>query len=160
MLALALAGDTARAQSLAEDWGKRFPLDTPMQSLWLPAIRAQVALDPKNPDSALNTLQNASPIVCWNISFIDNYFLPVSDVRAWRGIPGRPIGQRCRRRVSENSRSQRYRLELLDGRAGPSGTGPRQRIAVEALAGSALSQQGEDQGASRLYFFRTSRNRS
>jgi tetratricopeptide (TPR) repeat protein len=46
-LAFAIAGDTARAESLAQDLGKRFPLDTQMQSLWLPAIRAQVALDKK-----------------------------------------------------------------------------------------------------------------
>ncbi|MFZ0197886.1 MAG: protein kinase [Candidatus Sulfotelmatobacter sp.] len=61
-LAFAMAGDTARAESLAQDLGKRFPLDTQMQSLWLPAIQAQLALDRKNPASALNALQPASPI--------------------------------------------------------------------------------------------------
>jgi eukaryotic-like serine/threonine-protein kinase len=40
-LAFAMAGDTARAESLAQDLGKRYPLDTQMQSLWLPAIQAQ-----------------------------------------------------------------------------------------------------------------------
>jgi hypothetical protein len=35
-LAFAMAGDTVRAESLAQDLGKRFPLDTQMQSLWLP----------------------------------------------------------------------------------------------------------------------------
>ena len=44
-LAFAMVGDTARAESLAQDLGKRFPLDTQMQSLWLPAIQAQLALD-------------------------------------------------------------------------------------------------------------------
>jgi tetratricopeptide (TPR) repeat protein len=44
-LAFAMAGDTARAESLAQDLNKRFPLDTQMQSLWLPAIQSQVALD-------------------------------------------------------------------------------------------------------------------
>src|SRR5208337_1192888 len=44
-LAFAMAGDTARAESLAQDLGKRFPLDTQMQSLWLPAIQSQLALD-------------------------------------------------------------------------------------------------------------------
>ena len=48
-LAFAMAGDTARAESLSQDLGKRFPLDTQMQSLWLPAIQAQLALDRKNP---------------------------------------------------------------------------------------------------------------
>ena len=47
-LAFAMAGDTAQAESVAQDLEKRFPLDTQMQSLWLPAIRAQLALDRKN----------------------------------------------------------------------------------------------------------------
>jgi eukaryotic-like serine/threonine-protein kinase len=38
-LAFAIAGDTARAESLARDLNKRFPLDTQMQSLWPPAIQ-------------------------------------------------------------------------------------------------------------------------
>jgi eukaryotic-like serine/threonine-protein kinase len=61
-LAFAMAGDTARADSLAQDLGKRFPMDTQMQSLWLPAIQTQLLLDRKNPTLALNTLQAASPI--------------------------------------------------------------------------------------------------
>ena len=47
-LAFAMAGDATRADSLARDLGKRFPLDTQMQSLWLPAIRTQLALDRKD----------------------------------------------------------------------------------------------------------------
>jgi tetratricopeptide (TPR) repeat protein len=71
-LAFAMAGDTARAESLAQDLNKRFPLDTQMQSLWLPAIQSQVALDRKNPASALNTLQAASPIELGEIGFVVN----------------------------------------------------------------------------------------
>ena len=47
-LASAMAADTAKAEALAQDLAKRFPLDTQVQSLWLPAIQAQVALDKKN----------------------------------------------------------------------------------------------------------------
>jgi serine/threonine protein kinase/tetratricopeptide (TPR) repeat protein len=61
-LAFALAGDVARAEALAQDLGKRFPLDTHTQSLWLPAIQAQVALDRKNPALALNVRQAAAPL--------------------------------------------------------------------------------------------------
>jgi eukaryotic-like serine/threonine-protein kinase len=68
-LAFAMAGDTARAESLAQDLGKRFPLDTQMQSLWLPAIEAQLALGRRNPASALNALQAAFPIELGYISF-------------------------------------------------------------------------------------------
>jgi eukaryotic-like serine/threonine-protein kinase len=61
-LAFAMAGDTARAESLAQDLGKRFPLNTLMQSLWLPTIHAQLARDRKNPALALDVLQAVSPI--------------------------------------------------------------------------------------------------
>jgi serine/threonine protein kinase/tetratricopeptide (TPR) repeat protein len=71
-LAFAMVGDTARAESLAQDLGKRFPLDTQMQSLWLPAIQAQLALDRKNPAAALTALQAASPIELGQIQFVAN----------------------------------------------------------------------------------------
>ncbi len=72
-LAFAIAGDTARAESLAQDLGKRYPLDTQMQSLWMPAIQAQLALDKKNPAAALNTLQPAtSPRELGDIAFVAN----------------------------------------------------------------------------------------
>ena len=71
-LAFALAGDTARAESLAQDLAKRYPLDTQVQSLWLPAIQAQLALNKKNPTAALNALQAASPIELGQIGFVVN----------------------------------------------------------------------------------------
>jgi eukaryotic-like serine/threonine-protein kinase len=72
-LAFAMAGDTARADSLAQDLGKRFPLDTQMQSLWLPAIQAQLALNKKNPAAALTALQAAvPPIEMGGIAFVVN----------------------------------------------------------------------------------------
>ena len=72
-LAFAIAGDTARAQSLAQDLGKRFSLDTQMQSLWVPPIKAQLALnsDKKNPALALNALQAASTEL-GQITFLTN----------------------------------------------------------------------------------------
>jgi tetratricopeptide (TPR) repeat protein len=71
-LAFAMAGDTTRAESLARDLGRRFPLDTQVQLLWLPAIQAQLALDRKNPFSALTDLQAALPIELGEISFVNN----------------------------------------------------------------------------------------
>ncbi len=71
-LAFAMAGDTARAESLAQDLGKRFPLDTQVQSLWLSAIQAQLALDKKNPAAALTALHAASPIELGQIGFVNN----------------------------------------------------------------------------------------
>ena len=71
-LAFAIAGDTARAESLAEDLGKRFPLDTHLQTLWLSVIQAQLALNKKNPGLALNDLRAASPIELGEIQFLNN----------------------------------------------------------------------------------------
>ncbi len=72
-LAVAMAGDTAKAESLAQDLNKRFPLGTQMQSLWLPAIQAQLALNKKNSDSAVTALQAAtSPLELGEVSFVSN----------------------------------------------------------------------------------------
>jgi eukaryotic-like serine/threonine-protein kinase len=61
-LAFAMAGDTARAESIVADLGKRFPLDTEMQLLWLPTIQAQLELNARNPAAGANLLQAASAI--------------------------------------------------------------------------------------------------
>jgi eukaryotic-like serine/threonine-protein kinase len=71
-LAFAIAGDSARAGSMVEDLGKRFPLDTQIQSLWLPAIQAQLALDRKRPAVALTTLQTAAGNELGQIPFAAN----------------------------------------------------------------------------------------
>jgi tetratricopeptide (TPR) repeat protein/predicted Ser/Thr protein kinase len=71
-LAFAMAGDTARAESLAQDLNKRFPLGTQMQSLWLRAIQAQLALDRKNPAAAVTALQADSAIELGQIQFVNN----------------------------------------------------------------------------------------
>jgi serine/threonine protein kinase/tetratricopeptide (TPR) repeat protein len=72
-LAFALAGDMEQAESLAQDLNNRFPLDTQVQSLWLPATRAQLALSRKNPGEALANLQSTTPrIELSSISFVTN----------------------------------------------------------------------------------------
>jgi tetratricopeptide (TPR) repeat protein len=71
-LAYAMEGDSARAESLAQDLNKRYPVDTQTQSLWLPAIRAQLALNRKNPADALKSLQAASVIEFGQILFVAN----------------------------------------------------------------------------------------
>ena len=73
-LAFAMAGDTARAEPLVKDLEKRFPLDTQIQSLWLPAIEAQLALDgsKRNPTHASNAVQPAPPTELAVIAFGNN----------------------------------------------------------------------------------------
>jgi serine/threonine protein kinase/Flp pilus assembly protein TadD len=60
-LALAFAGDSARSQSLADDLAKRFPEDTMAHYHYLPTIRAQLALNRKDPLNAIEILQAAAP---------------------------------------------------------------------------------------------------
>ncbi|MGA7918335.1 MAG: protein kinase [Candidatus Acidiferrales bacterium] len=60
-LAYALAGDATHAQSLADDLAKRFPLDTVVQSVWLPTIHAQIETGHKNPARSIELLQTAAP---------------------------------------------------------------------------------------------------
>jgi serine/threonine protein kinase/predicted Zn-dependent protease len=60
-LALAFAGDTSRAQALADDLNKRFPEDTIVQFNYLPTIRAQLALDRNDSPKAIEILQPAAP---------------------------------------------------------------------------------------------------
>ena len=60
-LADTLAGETAHAQSLADDLAKRFPQDTVVQSIWLPTIRAQIETGRKNPVRSIELLKAATP---------------------------------------------------------------------------------------------------
>ncbi len=71
-LAFAMAGDIERGKSLAHDLGKRFPLDTQVKLLWLPAIQAQLSLDKKDPASAMTALQPTSAAEFAQIPFVNN----------------------------------------------------------------------------------------
>ena len=60
-LALAVAGDALRAQTLADDLDRRFPEDTAVQFNYLPAIHAQLALSRNDSSKAVDALQAAAP---------------------------------------------------------------------------------------------------
>jgi predicted Zn-dependent protease len=60
-LALALAGDAAKSQALADDLAKRFPEDTVAQFNYLPTLRAQLALIHNDSSKAIESLQDAAP---------------------------------------------------------------------------------------------------
>ena len=60
-LALAMAGDTVRAQVLADDLGKRFPEDTLVRVAYLPTVHAQIALGRGDSANAIGVLQAAIP---------------------------------------------------------------------------------------------------
>jgi hypothetical protein len=61
-LALARAGDLAHAQQLADQINHDMPLNTVVQSYWLPSIRAALELSRKRPDEALALLQIPPPL--------------------------------------------------------------------------------------------------
>jgi serine/threonine protein kinase/tetratricopeptide (TPR) repeat protein len=60
-LALARGGDASRAQAIADDLNRRFPVNTVVQAVWLPAIRAQVESSRGNAAKAVDLLQSAAP---------------------------------------------------------------------------------------------------
>jgi len=71
-LAFAMAGETAHTESLAKELNASYPLDTQMQSMWLPEIQAQIALQQKNSAAALKDLEAASGTELGQITFVSN----------------------------------------------------------------------------------------
>jgi tetratricopeptide (TPR) repeat protein len=59
--ALAISGDAARAQTLADDLARRFPEDTTARSVELPTLRALLAMNHGDPARAIELLQIAVP---------------------------------------------------------------------------------------------------
>jgi eukaryotic-like serine/threonine-protein kinase len=59
-LAFAMSGDTERAESMAKDLNTRYPLDTQMQRLWLPGIRAETAVTRKNLAAATEIVRSSA----------------------------------------------------------------------------------------------------
>ena len=60
-LVLAMSGDAAQAQSLANDLERDFPQDTSVRFDYLPAIRASLALGHGDPAKAIEVLQVTAP---------------------------------------------------------------------------------------------------
>jgi len=60
-LAVALVGDSARSQKLADDMDRRSPEDTIVQLNYLPVLRAIIALNLGEPSKAIELLQAAAP---------------------------------------------------------------------------------------------------
>jgi eukaryotic-like serine/threonine-protein kinase len=61
-LAIAWAGDTVTAEKMAAALDKDFPLDTLVQTYWLPSIRAAIALERKDPSKAVELLRVANGV--------------------------------------------------------------------------------------------------
>jgi serine/threonine protein kinase/tetratricopeptide (TPR) repeat protein len=59
--ALALAGDVAQAETLIEELGKRFPVDTLINAVWTPTARSVVEIKRGNSGKAIDVLRAAAP---------------------------------------------------------------------------------------------------
>jgi eukaryotic-like serine/threonine-protein kinase len=59
--ALALAGDSSTSQTLVDDMEKRFAEDTCVRSIYVPEVRAVLALNHNDPAKAIELLQVAAP---------------------------------------------------------------------------------------------------
>ncbi len=83
-LALALAGDSDAAEKLADELNQAYPLDTQVQTYWLPTIRAAVALNRKDPTRAVELLKPTSPMDLALVNTGANVFL--CPAYAWRSL--------------------------------------------------------------------------
>jgi tetratricopeptide (TPR) repeat protein len=59
-MALAIAGERSRAQTIADDLAKRYPEDTSVQFSYLPSLRAWFALSANDPSRAIELLRPAA----------------------------------------------------------------------------------------------------
>ncbi len=76
-LTLAQTGDTARAEKLAAELDQSFPLDTMVQSYWLPTIRAAIALQRNDPSQAIEQLNTVRTIELGGPTALYGYLSPV-----------------------------------------------------------------------------------
>jgi len=60
-VAFARAGDPARAQTIANDLAKNYPLDTLVNEYWMPVIRAAIEISRNNPAKAVEIAAVAVP---------------------------------------------------------------------------------------------------
>jgi len=69
-LAFARCSDSAQAQKLSDKLNQQFPVDTIIQTYWLPTIRAAVALNRNNPQQAIADLETAAKYELGNQGYL------------------------------------------------------------------------------------------
>jgi len=101
-LAFALAGDSTRAQVLANDLEKRFPDDTSVRFSYLPALRARLALNHGDIRRLFELLQAAVPLnwACSPAALVDSSEHSIRSMCVVRRIWPR-TRRRSRRGISE-----------------------------------------------------------
>jgi tetratricopeptide (TPR) repeat protein len=76
-LALARAGDTARAQAIVDEVSKDFPADTLLNAVWLPTVRAEIELNHGKPDRAVELLRTAASYELGEFTAVLPYTYPL-----------------------------------------------------------------------------------
>ncbi len=108
-IALALSGDQSRAQTLADDFDRRYPEDTVMRFNYRPTLQAAIALKHHELSKALELLEPTAPYElgwqgCCSVGFIPSLY-PVY-VRGLVYLAAHQ-GRESARGVSENTESSR-----------------------------------------------------
>jgi len=89
-IALARAGQGARARAVADGLPRRSPVDTNLQELWLPVIRAALAIDGEDPGRAIQLLRTARRFdLGWANYLLPNYFRGLAYLQARAGTDAR-----------------------------------------------------------------------
>ena len=84
--ALALAGDTAKANAIADEVARLYPLHTFVNLIFLPTIRAQIEIARGNPSKAIELLQAASPYEFGGVArVLPNYIRGQAYLKARQG---------------------------------------------------------------------------
>jgi tetratricopeptide (TPR) repeat protein len=87
-LTFAILGDTSQAQKLADERSKLRPLDTGVQRVELPVIRAQIELARGKPQQAVEILEGAAPFGLGTCGGSEEWCLPY-----WLGLAYLRSGQ-------------------------------------------------------------------
>jgi serine/threonine protein kinase/tetratricopeptide (TPR) repeat protein len=85
-IALAMAGDFTQANAVADELSKRFPLDTVVNNIWLPIIRAEIELGRDSPTKAVELLRPATPYeLGWDARLLPVYVRGRAYIKANQG---------------------------------------------------------------------------
>ncbi len=115
-LALAVVGDSGRAQALADDVESRFPEDTVVRFSYLPVIRARIALNKVDAGKAIEHLQAAVPYELGSCRLLFGQLYPHLSARG--GLSGSAPGGGSGQRIPENPRPPWRRRQRSHRRPG------------------------------------------
>ncbi|MBV9623112.1 MAG: tetratricopeptide repeat protein [Acidobacteria bacterium] len=101
---LARAGDISKAEAIAKDLERRYPVHAVVQSYWLPSIRAQISLAGKHPETALRQLETARPydLLFPQVAFYSPMFSVVIRAEAYAALGQLPAARKEWNKIAQN----------------------------------------------------------